>query len=749
MSTLAVLNVLIGVNSRKFDRSIKQMQYKLRRTGRELKGVGEALSKGFTVPLLAGGLASIKMSSDFESAMSKVEGLVGVARGQTEAWRGDLLKMAKEVGRTPRALADGLFFVTSAGLEGAQALNALRAAAQASAAGLGSIDTVADAVTSAMNAYGAATLSAGDATGILVAAVREGKASAESIAPALGKVIPIASALGVGFDQVAASIATMTRLGSSASESATALRGILKTLVKPSEETKKALASVGFSAEGLRKKIREEGLLSVLDGLKKAFKGNEEGLARVFSETEGYIGVLNLVGTNAEQTKEIFEELAGATRKDLADAFETAADTSAFKFNQALASINASLIRFGDVVTPSVLPVLEALTGIIDRVSTAFSSLSPNTQQFVLGIAAIFAAAGPLLIALGFIATALGTIGIATVGWVAGIAAGAALVIANWDVIKGAAGKLVAFLQPAFAQLSGLFGEIGTMLKEWAVDIWPMVQKVAVAAAQKIAAIWAEHGEKILAVIRLTWPLVRGIILTTLDIILSTVALALQVLTGDWAGAWNTMKESLVGMVPHVLLAFLHMKVGFASLAIGIGTSVLKILLQLSDLGKGFLALPFLDPGTRAVIAAGLGGLEGAINVVGIGIAGATNTMIRWKGEADSLRTTLAGTKIKMVEMQSDWVTVSAGAAASASQFKNSYGSAIEVISSKTGELAAKLSGGFGRAAEEGASGVKKVYTDLQSWMLANPLKVPLDSEHFQRQLRDFAMMPDTSGELP
>jgi TP901 family phage tail tape measure protein len=752
--TLAIMNVILGVNAKRFHSSIKSVQFKMRKVGRQFKGIGDTISKGLTAPIVGVGVAGVKMSADFGQSMSRINGLVGIAREQTEMWRSDLLKMATEVGKTPRELADGLYFVTSAGLEGTQALDALRASAQASAAGLGEITTVADAVTSAMNAYGGSALSAGDATGILVAAVREGKASADSIAPALGKVVSIASSLDVGFDQVAASIAAMTRVGFSASEASTALRGVLKTLIKPSEETKKALASVGLSAGELRQTIASDGLLSVLDQLKQKFAGNEEGLAKVFSETEAYVGVLNLVGDNAAQVKDIFGELATATKDDLAAAFGPATVEPAFKFNQVVAGISAGLIRLGDIVEPVVLPVIQKLASFADRANIAFANLSPTTQNLIIGIAAVAAAAGPLLIALGAISMTLGTLGGATIAWVAAIAGGAGIVVAGWDAIKVAAVALFDLLKPAFSELGSLFSEIGGMLKEWAVDIWPNLKTVAVAAAVAIGKIWGETGAKILAAVREAWPMVKEGILGTLEVILAQAKAGLQILTGDWDGAWDTMQAALIKatsrIVPIVTIAFLEMKRGVALLAVGIGASVLKILDQLRALGEGFLAMPFISGGAKDTAALALQGINVAMDSIGGGIADATAASKLWKGEADKIKTSLGGANEKLVQMQTGWVTAKLVSGESAAGFQNSWEGGIDVISTKTGELATKLSGGFTRGIKEGIAEIKQDYENVKNEIENGPgLRPPLDRDYMMRQWRSVGYFPDTSGELP
>jgi TP901 family phage tail tape measure protein len=118
---------------------------------------------------------------------------------QVEEWNSQVLDMSRSVGRGPTELADALFFVTSAGIRGAEAMEVLEMAAKASAAGMGETKVVADLVTSAMNAFGKENLSAAEATDILTATVREGKAEADSLAQAMGFVLPVAAEMGVKF----------------------------------------------------------------------------------------------------------------------------------------------------------------------------------------------------------------------------------------------------------------------------------------------------------------------------------------------------------------------------------------------------------------------------------------------------------------------------------------------------------------------------------------------------------------------
>jgi TP901 family phage tail tape measure protein len=225
-----------------------------------------------------------------------MEGLVGIQRDQIDAWRGDIRSLATDYGSSATEAADALFFITSAGLRGADAMDTLEASLKASAAGLGDVTTIADLSTSAMNAYGSDVLSAAGATDVLTAAVREGKLEPRELAGAMGSVLPIASEMGIRFDELGAAMAAMSRTGTNAAQASTQLRSIMTSLLRPTADAEAQLEEMGLSASGLRRQIREDGLLSVLQTLDAEFQANEDAAARVFGNVRALSGVLDMMG---------------------------------------------------------------------------------------------------------------------------------------------------------------------------------------------------------------------------------------------------------------------------------------------------------------------------------------------------------------------------------------------------------------------------------------------------------------------
>lgn len=368
----------------------------------KMQKVGKDMTRKVTLPILAAGAASVKMATDFEASMSKIEGLVGQSRAQVAEWSDQILNMAGSVGKGPQELADALFFVTSAGFRGAAAMDVLEISAKGAAAGLGETLSVADAVTSAVNAYGEANMSAADAADVLTATVREGKAEAASIAPVLGSILPTASELGVAFSDVGAGIAAMTRTGDNAASSATKLNAIFSSLTKTTTQQRQAFKDAGLDATTLREGLGEKGLLPTLLEVKDAVGGNIEVLAQMFPNVRALRGVLSLTGSQADINTGIFDSLANSTGS-LDAAFAAATETAKFKFDSAMAQTKATMIEVGQ----QIMPMVTAAAGKLGAAFGWFSSIDSTTRTLILSMLGLAAVIGPVILAAGKLATML------------------------------------------------------------------------------------------------------------------------------------------------------------------------------------------------------------------------------------------------------------------------------------------------------------------------------------------------------
>jgi len=77
------------------------------------------------------------MASDFDKSMTQIKTLVGIASDEVDQMGKVAIQMAKDTGVSAKDAADALFFITSAGLRGSDALAVLEQSLKASAIGLG------------------------------------------------------------------------------------------------------------------------------------------------------------------------------------------------------------------------------------------------------------------------------------------------------------------------------------------------------------------------------------------------------------------------------------------------------------------------------------------------------------------------------------------------------------------------------------------------------------------------------------
>jgi hypothetical protein len=267
-----------------------------------LSAAGMGLAGRFLGP--AGVVMALKGASsaamDFESAALKMQTLVGLTADEMDEMADAARRVGVQFGVGSQKAVEAAFFISSAGLRGKNAVDALERSAIASALGLGEMATVADLLTSAMNAYGAGNLSAARATDILVAGVREGKFEASALAGAIGSVLPTASALGVSFEEVVGLLALWSRTGADVSSSVTSLQAIMSTLMGTTEQGKELLADYGLSLEDLRAiAAGEGGLLAVMRLLDETFGDNIEDLRVIVPNVRAFRGVMATLAQEA------------------------------------------------------------------------------------------------------------------------------------------------------------------------------------------------------------------------------------------------------------------------------------------------------------------------------------------------------------------------------------------------------------------------------------------------------------------
>lgn len=436
-------------------------QARLTQVGTTMQTAGKKMTTWMTVPLLGVGAMATKMAMDFDTAFGQIDALTNVTASEIEGLKESVMELSGTTAKSPQELAEALYFAASAGLDSAAAMDVVTMSAQASAAGMGSTEDVTRVLASALNVYGEANLSAADAADILTAAVQEGSAAPEEYANSLGRVIPIAAQMGIGFDEVAGSIAFLTNNGLDADEAVTALRGTLVALMAPAAQSREALEASGTSVEELRAAIAEDGLLGALELLREhGFAGNADALRDLIPDIRAMNGASLLLADTSGTLSPILDSVANSSGA-LGEAFATTADTDAFKMRQAMADVQAAMVTLGAIL----LPIAADIATAIADLATWFGDLPGPVQGFMIAIGGLVAVMGPLLVLGGSIVKNFGQIKVAlggTAGPLGAVALAAVAAYAGYQLLTNEQRKTEENTKKATVALDGQFDSLIT-----------------------------------------------------------------------------------------------------------------------------------------------------------------------------------------------------------------------------------------------------------------------------------------------
>lgn len=397
--------------------------------------VGKRLSIALTAPLLAAGIASGKVAGTFETNMAKIVGLVGIAADEVNLLGKAVLELGPQVGKGPIELSKALFTITSAGARGQDALDLLTASAKAATAGLGETEDVAKATASAMQAFSKDNLTAAQTISILVNIVKKGNLEGRDLANTFSRVTAFAASLGIALNEAGAAMAVISLTAPDASQAATQLEALFRSLGRSTPIFEEALEKLGLSFEGVQAQLQQDGLLATLRTLQTEATRTGTRLNELFVDSSATAGAMAILNIDAGIVDDTFRALAQTTEEDLDTAFRSVADTGAFKFTQAMVSIQTAATQLGQVILPILAPIIENIAAAATAAGNAFADLDPEMQKSILAGVALVAVLGPALIifglmvgaissivtALGFLATGFVTLSVAALTPIAAI----------------------------------------------------------------------------------------------------------------------------------------------------------------------------------------------------------------------------------------------------------------------------------------------------------------------------------------
>ncbi|MEG1988657.1 MAG: phage tail tape measure protein, partial [Oscillibacter sp.] len=245
---------------------------------------GAALAAAAAVGTI--GVAAISAAADYEEQLANISTLLTGTTDQVIARTSEIgdqiLDVSNRTGVATADLTDGMYQVISAFGDSADAAGILQTAAKSAAAGNASTTDSINLLSAVTKGYGDTSAEAVQkAADLSFATVRLGQTSFPELAASMGKVIPLASTLGVEQEQLFGAMSTLTGVTGATAEVTTQLKATMQGFLSPSTNMTAALKKMGYeSGQAL---LESKGFQGALEALKDSVGGNELAFAGLFS----------------------------------------------------------------------------------------------------------------------------------------------------------------------------------------------------------------------------------------------------------------------------------------------------------------------------------------------------------------------------------------------------------------------------------------------------------------------------------
>ncbi|MFW9991894.1 MAG: phage tail tape measure protein [Candidatus Odinarchaeota archaeon] len=385
-------------------------------TSQKFKGLGAAM------PMIVGGIVavgaavggSLKKFADFEKGMREVNTMMQLGEEEFQNFSGEVRDLATNMGLNVSDLVSALYQAISAGIPKENALTFMEVAAKAAIGGVTDTTTAVDGLTTVINAFGMDVKQASKVADLMFTTVKGGKTTFEELSASMYNVAPLAASLGVEFDEVSASLATLTQQGVPTAQATTQLRGAMTALIKPTNEMTEMINSLGY--ESGETMIRQIGLIGTFNELYNAAEGNKEMLGDLFGRVEGLNAVLGLTGPNADAATESLNNMKEASEGAGAstEAFNEMNKTAARRMEELKAAMNELFLTVGEAIMPMLKSIVETLIPIVKTIGewiNANPKLVSTLTKVGLALVAIIATLKLVAIAKAVVLALSGPVG--------------------------------------------------------------------------------------------------------------------------------------------------------------------------------------------------------------------------------------------------------------------------------------------------------------------------------------------------
>jgi TP901 family phage tail tape measure protein len=570
------------------------------RMQRGLKGVA-----GFGVVAAAGlaliGAKAVDTASKFQRSMEQIHTLAGVPQSQIKGLSQSVLQLSGQVGYGPTSLSEALYHIesnfASVGLGGKKALDALRIAAEGAQIGHANLVDVTNALGAAIASGIGGVKDYSKAMGSLLSIVGSGDMQMQDLANAFSTgILAIAKQYGATLNDVGAALATFGDNNIRGQVAATDLRMAIMDLTKQGKPGVAALQSIGLASGQLGRDMQTGGMNKALIDLRNHL--NTAGITGVkvgrFLEdafTKKSSAPLAILMGQFDRLQSKYPELAkGANR--FGSSWQAASAGVAIQTEKLKSRMEGFLTQLGLKLLPIATRAITGLNKAFDWLGKHQTTLRAIGVAFggviATGLALAAVAAWDFMAPFLLIAVPIGLVAAgvyllwtrcatfrqvvltvahalkdalgATMSWLAQTALPA--LQTAWHTVWGALGQVMtwfvhgplAFVKQqiaVFQQFWAAHGQailtiirvVWTLISTYIKIEWAIISSILKVGLVTVQTMWKYSWDLIVNVVKLVWNTISAYIRTVIHVVLDSIGLFADLLTGKWGKLWGDVKK--------------------------------------------------------------------------------------------------------------------------------------------------------------------------------------------------------------
>lgn len=366
---------------------------------------GQAMMMGLTMPLIAVGTYSAKVTAGFDQSMSKVSAVSGAVGDDFQKLRDKAREMGERTKFSATEAAEAMNYMAMAGWKTGDMLDGIEGIMSLAAASGESLATTSDIVTDALTGFGKSAGDAGRLADIMAAASSNANTNVAMMGETFKYCTPIAGALGFSMEDTAEAIGLMANSGIKASQAGTAMRGMMNNLAGEVKFTGDAIGEMTVRTQESDGSMRE--LSDILADCRGAFTMMSEAEKVANAESlvgknamSGFLAVMNAAPADIEKLSTAIAESEGTA----ASMAETMQDNLAGKLTILKSQTDELAISFGDILTPKLMELTSGVQGAVDKLN----KMDDGTKNAIVNVALFTATAGPAVLVVGKLTSGIG-----------------------------------------------------------------------------------------------------------------------------------------------------------------------------------------------------------------------------------------------------------------------------------------------------------------------------------------------------